>query len=221
MKIEHNDSFETAISSERLNRYRFWANANDAQAMNLYLLNCRLSEAFYTALHVFEVVLRNRIHTIANELNIGDRQIFWFDRAQFQIGFRQKEKVAKARRELSRDRKPHETHRIIAALNFGYWTSFFGPEYEDIWQQGLNRIARTHDGKGLTRKSLAAPLMQIRFLRNRIAHYEPIIHWDLIKHHDEIIRLTGYLSPAAAQWVAMHSRFPAVHPRGRISLHTD
>lgn len=189
--------------------------------MHLYLLNSRLSEALYTPLHIFEVVLRNRIHMIASELEIGDRQQLWFDRSHFQIGYRQKEKIAKARQELSRDRKAHEPHRIVAALNFGYWTSFFGPEYETIWQRGLNRIARTPDGKGLTRKAFSGPLLQIRFLRNRIAHHEPVIHWDLGKHHDEILRLTGYLSAEAALWSERHSRFRAIWPEERISLHAE
>ncbi|MGN6551286.1 MAG: hypothetical protein ACTHJ3_15525 [Pararhizobium sp.] len=54
------------------------------------------------------------------------------------------------------------------------------------------------DGKGLRRKDVAAPLAPIRMLRNRVAHHEPILHWDLRKHYEFILQLTTWLSPVAA-----------------------
>jgi hypothetical protein len=42
--------------------------------------------------------------------------------------------------------------------------------------------------------------MPIRMLRNRIAHHEPVIDWDLSKHYRNIIELSGWLCPSAADW---------------------
>ena len=36
-----------------------------------------------------------------------------------------------------------------------------------------------------------------------------------------IIELTGWLSPAAAQWCEAHSRFPEAYPSCPIALHGD
>lgn len=94
----------------------------------------------------------------------------------------------------------------------------FSPVYEDLWQTALHRIASRETGKGLRRKDLATPLTQIRVLRNRVAHHEPILHWNLPKHHKAIFQVTRWLSPAAAAWCGTHSRFAAVHPPERVVL---
>jgi hypothetical protein len=61
----------------------------------------------------------------------------------------------------------------------------------------------------------------IRTLRNRIAHHEPIIAWDLPKHYRRMIEMTGWLCPAAADWCEAHSRFLEAYPREGIILCSD
>jgi len=87
-----------------------------------------------------------------------------------------------------------------------------------LWQKRLNKIARTEEGKGLKRKRLAGPLTPIRVLRNRIAHHEPIIRWNLPKHYAAIVEITEWLSPPAAAWCQKHNRFNDVYPKERIVL---
>ena len=94
----------------------------------------------------------------------------------------------------------------------------FGKEYETLWQTTLHYIGTRPDGKGLRRKDFSGPLTPIRMLRNRIAHHEPIIAWDLPKHYRKIIELTGWLCPSAAEWCEAHSRFLDVYPSEGISL---
>ena len=55
-------------------------------------------------------------------------------------------------------------------------------------------------------------------LRNRVAHHEPIIMWNLSKHYDKFIELTGWLSPPAAEWCEANSRFRDLYPAERIKL---
>ena len=85
----------------------------------------------------------------------------------------------------------------------------------------LHRVARREDGKGLARKAFTRPLTPIRVLRNRVAHHEPIIEWDLNKHHGNIQQLTTWLSPAAGEWLCKQSRFSMVYPIVRIQLHRE
>lgn len=85
----------------------------------------------------------------------------------------------------------------------------------------MHRIGSRPDGKGLRRKDFSGPLAPIRTLRNRIAHHEPIIEWDLPKHYGKMIEMTGWLCPAAAEWREAQSRFLEVYPSEAITLHRD
>jgi hypothetical protein len=111
-----------------------------------------------------------------------------------------------------------ELYSLNTALTFSFWTSMFGKDYETLWQQTLHKVGRRSDGKGLRRKDFSGPLAQIRSLRNRIAHHEPIVMWDLRKRYVSILELTGWLSPPALAWCQAHSRFEQVHPVEPIVL---
>lgn len=126
--------------------------------------------------------------------------------------------LARARHDLRDAHKAASADAVVAALTFGFWTAMLGREYEDLWQQVLYRIARRSDDKGLRRKDFTKPLGPIRLLRNRIAHHEPILHWDLPKHHTAMLELTGWLSPVAAAWCRATSSFPDVFPKEGIAL---
>ena len=211
-------ALEETLSLERFGRYLGWAGGERMRAVQLYTLNCQLSESLYTPLHMLEVSLRNRIHAVASQMPFRNGGGPWFDRPEFQQGDRQAEQLAKAKGDLAQDSKSLDPGRIVAALTFGYWTAFFGKDYENLWQQGLHRVASRANGKGLQRKDFAKPLVPLRMLRNRIAHHEPILHWDLPKHHDRILELTEWLAPAGARWSRQHSRFEAVYPAAGIEL---
>ncbi|WP_258394121.1 hypothetical protein [Stenotrophomonas maltophilia] len=55
-------------------------------------------------------------------------------------------------------------------------------------------------------------------MRNRIAHHEPILGWNLHRHHDEILTLIEWLSPPAATWCRENNRFPQAYPKEGITL---
>lgn len=207
---------EQALSLERFGRYLDWAAGDRARAIELYTLNARLSESLYIPLQMLEVALRNRIHSVMTEARHED----WFHDAGFLLGERQPDQLAKAIEDVREDRREPTPGRIVAAVTFSFWTSMFGKDYETLWQTTLHRIASRPGGKGLTRKNFSAPLTPIRSLRNRIAHHEPIIMWNLPKHYGKLIELTGWLSPPAAEWCTVNSRFLEVHPPERIVLHS-
>lgn len=203
-----------ALSLERFSRYLDWAEGDEVAALELYTLNTQLSEALYTPLQMLEVALRNRIHTVMTEAHHEG----WFDEEGILLLESQLEQIEKARADLKEGGKKPIPGRIVAALTFSFWTSMLSPKYEDLWQKRLNRIARTLEGKGLTRKKLSDPLARIRTLRNRIAHHEPIIYWNLPKHYAAMIEITEWLSPPAAIWCRTYSRFDDVYPEEQIVL---
>jgi Abi-like protein len=208
---------EQALSLARFGRYLDWAAGDRARAIELYTLNTQISESLYTPLQMLEVALRNRIHAVMTETRHED----WFYDEGCLLGKWQSDQLAKAVEEVREARKEPTPGRIVAALTFSFWTSMLGKEYETLWQTTLHRISTRPDGKGLRRKDFSRPLAPIRLLRNRIAHHEPIIAWDLPKHHGSIIELTGWLSPLAAEWCTAHSRFLEVYPSAGIILQGD
>jgi len=180
----------------------------------LYGLNTALSESLYTPLQMLEVTMRNRFHGVLSEAICEN----WFDEPGFLAAPRQPDQLAKAKDELAEDGKDLAPGRIVAALTFGFWTAMLSPQYENLWQTTLHKAARREDGKGLRRKDLSGPLTPIRVLRNRIAHHEPIIPWNLRKHYRNMLQLTRWLSPDAADWCAHHSRFEKVYPDEPVKI---
>lgn len=209
-----NKNLEDSLSLERFSRYLAWAGEDKERALYLYGLNTAISESLYTPLQTLEVTMRNRFHTVLS--NAIDES--WFDRPGLLAMPRQLDQLARAKTDLIEDNKDPTSGRIVAALTFGFWTAMVNRHYENLWQKTLHKAARQEDGKGLTRKDLSKPLTPIRILRNRIAHHEPIIAWDLPKHYNNMLTVTRWLSPDAADWCSHHSRFLGVHPVARIEL---
>jgi Abi-like protein len=205
---------EGALSSERLERYLVWAQSDTGRALQLYKLNTQLSEALYTPLQVHEVVLRNAIHGIMSQYHGPN----WFEEVGILRSPHQCEQIGAAVEELQKLGKPVTPGRVVAALTFSFWTAMFSPVYDELWKSRLHLIAISDEGRRLPRKALSRPLTQIRLLRNRIAHHEPILHWDLQKHHLSIVTLTRWLSRAAAEWCFDIDRFPTIYPAEGFNL---
>ena len=209
---------EQALSLEQFGRYLDWAAGDRARAIELYTLNTRISESLYTPLQMLEVALRNRIHAVMTEARHED----WFHDAGFLLTASQADQLAKAVEDVREGGRREPTPgRIVAALTFSFWTAMLGKDYETLWRTTLHRIGSHPDGKGFGRKDFSGPLTPIRTLRNRIAHHEPVIAWNLPKHYGKMIELTGWLCPAAADWCDAHSRFLEVYPPEGIALHRD
>jgi hypothetical protein len=214
VRFSHAD-LELALSLERFGRYLAWAGGDRERAIEFYTLNTRISESLYTPLQSLEVALRNRIHVVMAE-GLGDEA--WFHQAGVLLNDRQPDQLTKAVEDLKAVNKMPTPGRIVAALSFGFWTAMFGPHYEGLWRTTLHRIAAKPDGKRLRRKDFSGPLTPIRSIRNRIAHHEPIITWDLPGIHKRMVELTRWLSPAAAAWCRENDRFDQVYPAERILL---
>lgn len=202
------NALEEDMSLERFERYLDWASGDRSNAFRLYALNTQISEALYTPLQMLEVILRNKIHHVLTETHHEN----WFDEKNVLLLHRQRIKIAKAREALIDLRKPVTSGRIVASLTLGFWTSMFNKEYETLWRKTLHRIAVRDDSRNLSRKHVASLVTRARILRNRIAHHEPVLHWNLPQHHAETLTLIGWMSPAAAEWTRHHSRFSDVYP---------
>ncbi|MFD1696786.1 Abi family protein [Roseibium aestuarii] len=197
-------TLEAALSTERLTKYRHWALQNNDDALALYALNVALSEAFYTSLHILEITLRNAIHDGLRARHGAG----WFRNPAVITDRYQQQKVQEAFAKFQ-GQQPTDG-QIVAELTFGFWTALFGRRNNHLWGQDLRGLFNA--GKPLKRKQIASRLDDIRGIRNRIAHHEPIIQLDLEQTYLETCEITGWLSPAALAWCHTHCRFRSVHP---------
>jgi hypothetical protein len=203
-----------AISHERLEAYRQrGTNGDDLNLFAHYAWNVALCESLYPTLQGLEVALRNSINDAATT---AYRKELWYDDSRVIPHPREQEAVRKAKDTLIREGKPHEAGRIIAELNFGFWTSLFDVRYEQIlWPRLLKAVFPFMPRTIRTRKTLSKRLHRIRHLRNRVFHHEPIWYWrDLIQQHDELREAIGWINPAMLEMIGLLDRFTDVYRRG-------
>jgi hypothetical protein len=218
---------EQSLSPERFNSYVRRSGGDREMAIRLYERNTNLSEALYGVIQGVEVCLRNGIHRRLASAYRPD----WYDAGPALL-YPLPDKVAEAKRKIQGRRKPLTPGRIVAELSLGFWTALLGPKYEkSLWVPHLHQgfpygvrivtdaVGKPKNGK-IARHQIAARLMDIRDLRNRIAHHEPIVDLNLNEKYREIIEAIGWMCPTTADWVATTNCFPARFARplpGRVA----
>ena len=198
------DAIERAISAGRFAPYLASCANEKAQALRLYELNTRISASLYSPLQALEITLRNKFH---DSLTAAYGE-WWFDRPDVIWGLSQIRKIADAKLNLVKDKKALEPGRVIASLTFGFWTSCLtGPYDRAHWQLGGLEMAFREGGEKPKRGTINGMLTPLRHLRNRVAHHEPILYFNLPKHHANIITLVRWLCPTSADWAEATSTF--------------
>jgi hypothetical protein len=133
------------------------------------------------------------------------------------LGFRSIKLIVSPQHGKRSPKKIRQARIRSLSLNLiGFWTSFLGRQSHHLWQW-LRPVFQT---RGLQRHQLAAQLKDVRTLRNRVAHYEPILALPLAQRYAEVTTLTGWLSSAAAAWINRHSSWQSIYPAVPI-LTTD
>lgn len=208
-RVNDKDNFIATLSNERFTRYQDWAQGCDKRAICLYTLNSQISEALYIPLQMFEIALRNRIDSVLTE-KYGDD---WMFENEQLLSHHQKMKRNQALLELEYEKKEASKGGLVAKVSFGFWTGFLQRRNDKLWRSQLHKIAIDENGSFLKLRDLASRATKIRKLRNRVAHHEPVIGTDLKKQHAEIIQMTSWLSPSAAEWSRGTCRFTSLYPK--------
>ena len=213
MQADFADKLNQVLSTERLEAYLQRATGNGN--LNLfchYVWNIALSESLYPSLQALEVILRNTIHEAARQ-HFGRDD--WFDDVQIIHHRHEVGALEKARSKLRRERKQPDVGRIIAELNFGFWTSLLDRRYEQVLWPAMIRSAFPHMPRRMrTRANLAQRFNEVRNLRNRIFHHEPIWYWPLPDKHRRVLEAIGWIEPAMAELISTVDRFPDVYAEG-------
>jgi len=213
------DELTVIFSQERLDGYLGHAKCNNSKddALIAYSWNIELSQALYPALQVLEIALRNSLHQAIATIYNSE---YWFDLPL--LHNKEKEDVQQAKDKLLKEKKSIEAGRVVAELSFGFWTSLFDIRYEHgqvLWPKLFKPVFPFLPKGQRTRSFLSRELNRIRFLRNRIFHYEPIWHWrDLPDQHNSIINLLGGLSQSASTYLNIFDRFKDAYFDGRKKI---
>lgn len=189
------------FSAPRFATYLAEKNAHRVEALELYKWNLDVSCAFFAPLQVCEVSIRNAISE-AIELTYGAN---WPFEQSFEIALPNPSRAYSPRGNLLQHRNEPTAGKIIAELKFVFWERMFTRRHDStIWNHHLRTVLPNMDA-GKTVQELRGEafntLKDIRDLRNRIAHHEPIFRRNIQAEYDRIKKVVGWRSTVAADWL--------------------
>ena len=199
MMQDNQTLLEKYLSKSRLKTYTQIAQNNDFEkALEIYRLNIKYSEKFYSPLTQLEVILRNAI----NEQLILDFGADWYHKENINLVTAQREMVDEVILKLLNKSKDINSCNIISNLTFGFWVNLFNSDYDKtLWRQSLYKIFEKND-KDLSRSTIRERLEKFRNLRNRISHCEPIImEIPLAKYYIQLIDFVSWIDKDLSIWL--------------------
>ena len=212
------DDLAASLSPERLSTYLRAARGDRERALRLYTWNTAMSAAFYGPLQGLEVALRNAVHRQLGGCYGAD----WYDNPAAGLNAGCLERIQRAKADVDRAGASIDPPRVVAELSFGFWISLLGSggrtdptgrkaDYErTLWRPALRGAFAFCET--LTRKQAHGPLNDLRTLRNRIAHHEPIFARRLEEDYESILEVTGWISPGTRAWIERCSRVSMLLP---------
>ena len=187
-------SIERTVSKERLKRYLAATQQDTVKALELYEHNVALAEALYGYLHGLEVAIRNAIH---HALTRGYNTPYWYDQAPLSF-YHQDKFIKQAKLDAGSNAS---AGKVIAELMFGFWTDLVSNSYH--WSLWVPHLSQAFPNATIPRKNVHKRLQTIRWLRNRIAHHEPILTSgnQIYAGHQQFITLADLNE--CAEWICL------------------
>ncbi len=204
-------SLPALISPARLEPYLRACEQDMTRALRLYTWNVEVSCAFWGAIHVLEVSLRNAEH---QHMSTRYGRADWWSDPAVALHAVMRDQVTRAQdgaaKSARKNRRDVVADDVVAALPFGFWSGLLAPggsaQYETrYWQPFLHRAFPQFDGP---RSRLYRDVDSLRLLRNRLAHHEPIFGRHLAADHVSILRVAHYIAPDISEFLDSHSRVP-------------
>ena len=197
--IKKVSALRKTLSASRMTNYDAAAGTQEI-AIELYAWNAEVSSAFLFPLHVCEVVVRNAVAECF-EIKYGSNWP-WVTSFERSLNNRLKEDLSRAKDSVGNTKK---TGKVIAELNFFFWQSIFTKSHDfRIWNQYLLTAFPNLDNKNPIppqREGIYQVLDELRHLRNRIAHHEPIFKRDLLEDYEKIKNLIALRCEITANWL--------------------
>ncbi|HKT65043.1 hypothetical protein [Burkholderia sp. 22313] len=200
------EAITSALSRSRMSTFEAGAKPKDAQDMaslQLYAWNAAISGALLPVLHVCEVVVRNAVSD-ALEALYGPKWA-WSD--SFEQSLPRPPQGYCQHKDLLDARKGAETiGKVIPELKFAFWQRMFTKRHDGrLWNRYLRDVLPNLDKEmpvKVHRDTIFNHLDNIRLLRNRIAHHEPIFNRNLTEDYAKIMSLIHYRCNFTAMWLS-------------------
>lgn len=195
------------LSAARLSTYEgiIGLNGNPLStnhALKLYGWNAQVSAAFFSPLHLCEVVIRNAVASVL-EAKYGDE---WPWSSSFEVSLPNPQRGYNPRCDLIKSRRGMATAgKVIPELNFVFWQKMLTSRFDSrLWDTYLHQAFPNH-APGTTvgdlRLRIHNDLEQVRKLRNRIAHHEPIMQRNLDDDFEKISSLIEFRCVPTSEWM--------------------
>lgn len=169
-------SINDLLSTTRLDGYKGGSKNDLTTILHRYNYNIELSNEFYPLLSIFEVAFRNSIHLAWSD-HLQDPN--WIcNHEKHPLAKIEKVKIQEAMDELTSKRKQINENEIIAELNLGFWVNLFDHRYLEINKKTIKNNFPNATNRERDIYKIKSQLNDIRNLRNRIFHHEPIWHWN-------------------------------------------
>jgi len=198
-------SLRKSMSPERFDPYTHKAGGDRELAAELYVYNSRVAEALLHPLNLIEVTLRNSIDRVLVKLHGHD----WHLSQQVSDVFLMEGGANTLQAAVSRSGRNALRGDIIANLSFDFWSNMFRDHYGDFWRYHLLEVMPNLP-EGVTRHDLQVSVKTINNLRNRVAHYEPILDMNVSGILTNVFKIVGYICKDTAVWGKHNARLQAV-----------
>jgi hypothetical protein len=191
------NNIHNALSSPRLTRYLALSNQDLARAIALHNWNTKLGSALNLPLQLFELSFRNSLDTqLATRFGVA-----WYDVQMNHFNAKTQSQIQAAKDQLTKQSRPHNPPCIIAQFTFGFWLTLLTRRLEtNFWVPALHR-SFPHAPIPVNRANIHSSVDKIRWLRNRIAHHEPVYTRNLEQDLDHIVMVAGWICPDTAAFI--------------------
>ncbi len=201
IKQQDLEKYSTNISIERLKS--FIRNESDTIEIVLsrYIDNIQISQSLYPELSILEITLRNSIDSMlkANFSENWLEEEIEFNKLLAEKDYNTLLNTYNSTKEECRNNfKEFTSGKVIANLNFGFWTSLCSKQYSlTIWHKKkcFRSVFVNYPSKKQEISKISRHLYEIRRLRNRIFHYEQIFKYptNTLKVYRKIKEFLSYL----------------------------
>jgi hypothetical protein len=198
------DAIRNALTSSRLGTFESATKVTPTLtgALALYAWNTQVAAAMLAPLHICEVVIRNAVaDAIASVYGAQ-----WPWSSSFIRSLPNPPHGYQARQDLlTVSAGKTSVGKVIPELKFVFWQTLFTQRFDHrLWQPHLKTVLPYVDtAKSVPelRQLIYTELEQLRKLRNRIAHHEPIFQRNLIDDLQKAYELIAFRCPVTAQWM--------------------
>jgi hypothetical protein len=206
------ERLNSSFSIDRLKSYEILCpNKLEGEILGAYHWNLLICQTLYPFIHSVEIALRNSIHQAATQKFNTE---FWFN--EVVIDGKSKSILNDTKEDLVKRHNQLTASDIVASLTFGFWVTLLRQKvYTDqfnkkrLWPDLIPSVFPNYARGGDDRRNIAQRFDEIKLIRNRLFHHEPIWKFKNAKNPQEcIIELRSKLNHIfkAIGWISSQKR---------------